>query len=114
MISEGQIVLFRFPKTDQGTGKLRPALAVRKLPGLYDDWLICMVSSQVFQRIVDFDELIMEEASDFSSSGLKVASVVRISRLAVVESSVLRGAIGSISEKRLARVRRKLADWIAG
>jgi hypothetical protein len=28
MISEGQIVLFRFPQTDQQAGKLRPALVV--------------------------------------------------------------------------------------
>ncbi len=114
MIHEGQIVLFRFPQTDQAKGKLRPALVVRKLPGVYDDWLICMVSSRVFQRVVDFDELITDESSDFSSSGLKVASVVRISRLAVVESSVLCGAIGFISEKRLVRIGKKLADWIVG
>ncbi len=45
MISEGQIVLFRFPQTDQQAGKLRPALVVRKLPGRYEDWLISMISS---------------------------------------------------------------------
>ena len=39
MIREGQIVLFRFPQTDRTSGKLRPALVIRKLPGQYDDWL---------------------------------------------------------------------------
>lgn len=42
MIFEGQIVLFRFPQTDQTEGKLRPALVLRRLPGKFDDWLICM------------------------------------------------------------------------
>lgn len=56
MIVEGQIVLFRFPQTDQQSGKLRPALIVRKLPGRYDDWLICMISSQLNQEIPGFDE----------------------------------------------------------
>ena len=51
MISEGQIVLFRFPQTNQQAGKLRPALVVRKLPGRYEDWLISMVSSQLNQDI---------------------------------------------------------------
>jgi len=41
----GQIVLFRFPQTDFEEGKLRPALLLGKLPGEYDDWLICMISS---------------------------------------------------------------------
>jgi hypothetical protein len=36
----GQIVLFRFPRTDLGEGKLRPALLLGRLPGEYDDWLI--------------------------------------------------------------------------
>ena len=41
----GQIVLFRFPRTDLGEGELRPALLLGILPGEYDDWLICMISS---------------------------------------------------------------------
>lgn len=41
MIQEGQIVLFRFPQTDQSPGKLRPALVLRNLPGVFNDWLIC-------------------------------------------------------------------------
>ena len=41
MIEEGQIVLFRFPQTDLRDGKHRPALVIRKVPGDYDDWLIC-------------------------------------------------------------------------
>jgi mRNA interferase MazF len=40
VITEGQIVLFRFPQTDQQPGKLRPALVIRKLPGRQEDWPI--------------------------------------------------------------------------
>ena len=46
MIKEGQIVLFRFPQTGQSTGRARPALVLRQLPGPYNDWMICMVSTQ--------------------------------------------------------------------
>jgi len=45
MISEGQVVLFKFPRTDLQEGKLRPALILRELPGKFNDWLICMISS---------------------------------------------------------------------
>ena len=54
----GQIVLFRFPHTTLEEGKLRPALLLGKLPGEYDDWLICMVSSQIRHYISGFDEII--------------------------------------------------------
>jgi mRNA interferase MazF len=46
MIAERQVVLFQFPQNDQHPGKIRPALIIRKLPGIYDDWLICMISSE--------------------------------------------------------------------
>ena len=58
MISEGQIALFKFPQTDQQEGKLRPALVLRKMPGQYDDWLICMISSKLHHKIQEIDEVI--------------------------------------------------------
>jgi mRNA interferase MazF len=41
MKQSGQIILFRFPQADLEQGKLRPALLINKLPGEYDDWLVC-------------------------------------------------------------------------
>jgi len=112
MIREGQVVLFRFPQTDHGAGKLRPALILRKLPGQYDDWLICMVSSQLTRQIPEFDEIIDVDDEDFKKSGLKVSSVIRISRLAVVDKIILLGPIGKISANRLDNIRERLSDWI--
>ncbi len=112
MVSEGQIVLFRFPQTDQSSGTLRPALVLRRLPGAYEDWLICMISTQLTQQICGFDELIKPGDKDFNNSGLKAASVFRISRLAVVERTILLGVIGKISAERLTRIKNSLSDWI--
>lgn len=84
MKQDGQVVLFRFPQADLEQGKLRPALLVRKLPGEYDDWLICVISSQVRHHLDGFDEIMMDGDDDFADSGLKVASVIRIGRLATL------------------------------
>ena len=84
MIAEGQIILFKFPQADHQEGKLRPALVLRELPGNYNDWLICMISSQLHQKIQELDEIITSEDTDFIQSGLKLPSVIRASRLAVV------------------------------
>jgi len=112
MKQTGQIVLFRFPQTDLEAGKLRPALLLGKLPGEYDDWLICMISSQVRHCIPGFDEVVQETDADFAPSGLKSASVVRIGRLAVVDSEILLGAIGQIASERLQRIKSRLAEWL--
>jgi mRNA interferase MazF len=114
MITEGQIVLFRFPQSGQTEAKLRPALVLRRLPGQYNDWLICMISSQLHQKIPDFDEVITPTDLDFQQSGLKLASVIRISRLAVVDSDILLGKLGQIDTQRLSRIKRRLANWIRG
>lgn len=114
MKESGQIVLFRFPRSDLAEGKLRPALLITEAPGPYDDWLICMISSQLHQQVEGFDELIEEGDDDFQQSGLKKTSVVRISRLAVVEGQILEGRIGRIRPDRLQRIRSQLAEWVGG
>jgi len=113
MKQAGQVVVFRFPQTDLEEGKLRPALLLGKLPGEYDDWLICMISSQTHQYIAGFDELIQESEDDFGESGLKVPSAIRVGRLAVVAGEILLGAIGQVSKDRLGRVKKHLSDWLS-
>jgi len=113
MKKAGQVVVFRFPQTDLDEGKLRPALLLGKLPGGYDDWLICMISSQTHQYISGFDEIIKDSDADFEQSGLKITSVIRAGRLAVVSGEILLGAIGEISNERLTRVKKNLSNWLS-
>jgi len=113
MKEAGQVVVFRFPQTDLEEGKLRPALLLGKLPGNYDDWLICMISSQTRQFIEGFDEIVKENDADFGESGLKVTSVIRVGRLAVVSGDILLGAIGQVSHERISKVKKRLSDWLS-
>ncbi len=114
MIAEGQTVLFRFPQSDRLEGKLRPALVIRRVPGQYEDWLLCMISSRLEQEVNGFDEIVRPGEPDFEKSGLKLASLFRIGRLAVVNTDILVGRIGEIEAGRLLRIKRKLASWLAG
>jgi mRNA interferase MazF len=111
MKQAGNIVLCRFPQADLETGKLRPALLLGKLRE-YDDWLICMISSQIRHYLSNFDELVQVNDADFVQSGLRKESVIRVERLAVVEEEILLGEIGEISEERLGRIKRRLAEWL--
>ena len=108
----GQIVLTPFPYTDLSGAKLRPVLMLRQA-SKFDDWLVCMVSSQVQQAETDLDVAITSSDADFTNSGLKVPSVLRLSRLAVLDGSLLLGSIGAISDERLGNVRQRLAKWVS-
>ncbi|MGZ5026687.1 MAG: type II toxin-antitoxin system PemK/MazF family toxin [Methylobacter sp.] len=106
--------MFRFPQTDQKDGKLRPALILRQLPGKFDDWLICMISSQLHQVIPDLDEIIDSEDADFQQTGLKQSSLIRAGRLAVVGGDILIGKLGVIDTIRLNKIRTNIVKWLEG
>jgi mRNA interferase MazF len=114
VILEGQIVLFAFPQTDQATGRFRPALVLRGLPGSHGDWLVCMISSRIHQQLPGIDEVVFDSDPDYAQSGLKVTSLIRSTRLAVVSADLLHGTIGRIADDRLLRIRAHLADWLLG
>ena len=79
-----------------GSVKNRPVILLRQMPP-FGDWLVCGVSTQLHQRVAGFDELIEHSGPEFSRSGLKADSLIRLGYLAVLPVSDLRGAIGSIS-----------------
>lgn len=114
MKKPGQVAILRFPQTDLAIGKPRPVLLIARLPGPYDDWLVSMISTQLQQAIEGFDEVIDQGDDDFHTSGLKMASVIRISRLAVASADLLVGAIGQISPYRMQIIQRRLREWING
>lgn len=103
----------QFPTIALNEGKPRPVLLIASLPGLHEDWLVSMFSTQLQHAVEGFDEILDQTQSDFLASGLKVSSVIRIARLAVVPANLLVGSIGEISPDRLRRIQQKLAAWIA-
>jgi len=104
----GEIVLLRLPQPDLSPGKLRPVLVLSELPGPFGDVLVCGISSQLYQEIPQWDERLTPADADFVSSGLKVASVIRLSWLAAVNPSASAGTLGSIAPERLTRLRQRL------
>lgn len=96
----GQIVLFQFPQTDLIVSKKRPALLLKSVPNSYEDWwLVCMISSKTGQEIIGLDEIISPLDSDFSETGLKSESVVRVSRLAVVSQKYFLAILDKFLQK---------------
>lgn len=114
MKQAGQIVVTPFPYTDLSGQKLRPVLLLRQASPRFDDWLACMVSSQLQQAEPGLDELVMPADVDFSGTGLKAPSVLRLTRLAVLDGSSLIGCIGEISQVRLQTIQKRLAAWLTG
>ena len=111
-MNEGDIALAPLPQAD-GRTKNRPAVLLRRLPP-FGDWPVCGVSTQVQQRVADFDELIAPSDPGFGSTGLKAASIIRLGFLAVLPEAAILGAIGAISRERHQRLLANLCRHLSG
>ena len=108
----GDIVLIRFPQADWQSGKLRPALIIAISASRHRDLLLALISSRLHQATLGFDEIINTSDSDYITTGLKVASLIRLGRLTSVESSVINARLGTISPERLIRIKNLLINWL--
>lgn len=109
-MKEGDIVLASVPQAN-GAVKNRPAVVLREMPR-FSDLLVCGVSTQLHQRVKDFDELISPSDTDFASSGLLAESIIRLGFLAVLPRKSIVGSIGSISKDRHERLLQRLSKYL--
>ena len=107
------IVLTHLPQADGGR-QIRPALILATLPGRFNDLLVCGVSSQLNQMIGNWDEAIGPEQPAFKDTGLRVASVIRLSHLAVANAGNIEGAIGQLDDATYERLVNRLAKHLLG
>ena len=61
-----------------------------------------------------FDEGLSLNAEDFLDSGFSQTSLIRLGFLATYPKSRVAGVLGAISVERLARLRKKLAEFLKG
>lgn len=96
MIAPGDIVLVDFTQAN-GVLKPRPVLILQALPP-YGDLLICGITSQLHQYDPAVDIRLDESHGDFLESGLRKPSLLRLSKLAMIEQydARMKGAIGRV------------------
>jgi len=73
---------------------------------------LCGVGTQLHQAIPGFDDSIGPQDSDFSASGLKAPSLIRLGYLAVLPEARLLGSIGALSPQRHHRLLERLAAYL--
>jgi mRNA interferase MazF len=110
-MKEGDIALAPLPQAD-GRIKNRPVVLLRRMPP-FGDFLVCGISTQLQQQVAGFDEVITATDREFAASGLKAASVVRLSFLAVLPELALLGKIGALSAVRRQRLLANLSRHLS-
>lgn len=111
-MKQGDVILTPVSQADEKL-KSRPAIILREMPS-YGDLLVCGVSTQLYQYVKGFDEIISPADEDFKSSGLLSESLIRLGFLAVLPRSRILGSIGAISSKRHKHLLKTLSDYLVG
>jgi mRNA interferase MazF len=105
--SRGDVVLTKFPFTDLTGASVRPALVVSQ--GIIgQDLVLAGISSVVRGALAPTDYPIEISHSEFSLTGLRVKSVVRVHKLAAVEHSIIVRRLGKIGPQLQIEVDRLL------
>jgi mRNA interferase MazF len=107
----GQIIVAELPQAD-GKRKPRPALLLKRMPGR-GDWLVCGISTQLYEYIKGFDVLLDAHHPDYAESGLLDASVIRLGYLTVLPSGQIKGAIGAVGESTYRLLISNLTAYLA-
>lgn len=100
-LAKGDIILVPFPFTDLSQTKLRPAV-VLWADGKGKDVTLCFISSQKVNSLAKYEFVIASDDPQFSMTGLKVTSKVRVTRIVTLERRLLQRRLGRLSDQLMA------------
>ncbi|MBI2120399.1 MAG: type II toxin-antitoxin system PemK/MazF family toxin [Parcubacteria group bacterium] len=107
MFKKGSIVLIPFPFTDLSGKKLRPALILSSASVKNDDIIVAFISSQK-GKAGAFDMSVKEGEKSFLATGLKISSIIKVSKIATLDKKTCLGELGSIDASIRKEVDKKL------
>lgn len=103
-MKKGDIVLIPFPFTDLTGNKLRPALVL--LSGSVDV-TVAFITTQL--RWKESSDVIL---SPTEQNGLKQESLIRLAKLATLDSNLVDGLLGEIDPAKIIEVNRNLKELL--
>ena len=92
----GEIVLIKFPFTDNLTFKKRPALIIKDTDD--GDVIVCRITSKLYNTLYDI------ELKDWEQNGLKLPSVIRTHKIASLEKTMINAKLGEVSAATKAEI----------
>jgi mRNA interferase MazF len=96
--ARGDLVVLKFPFSDLSAAKLRPGLVIGEAGN--GDLIICQLTSRNYHE----DAIEIDPALDVRCGKLRTVSYARPLKLFTANACVIEGAIGSLSDTKLALV----------
>ena len=90
---KGKIILIPVPYTDLTAAKLRPALVIFEGSRYL---IVAAITSKMINVIPELDIFIGSEDPEFYKTGLKVSSVLKLTKVSTVRKDLAEGELGKI------------------
>lgn len=107
-MKRGTFVLTPFPFTDLTSNKVRPALVVSRSDRGGNDVILAFATSFKGQATIATDLLVDSSHQQFSMTGLKAASIIKLDKLATIDIDILLGELGDLPSSLLSFLDDKL------
>jgi len=112
---KGRIVLVPFPFDDLSIAKVRPAICLTNPIGPHRHVIVSFISSRIPAELLETDLMLDSTKDDFSKTGLRVSSTIRLHRLMTVSTAIFQRELGELPpgiQKELDNKLRKLFSLI--
>ncbi|WP_107670613.1 type II toxin-antitoxin system PemK/MazF family toxin [Cyanothece sp. BG0011] len=108
-LKKGDIVLVPFPFSNLSISKLRPAVVLWvDVSGI--DITVCFISSQNVNIISPEEFLIDKSDPEFSKTGLKVTSKVRVAKIVTIQRNLIKRKLSKLENNFLQKLDQCLKD----
>jgi mRNA interferase MazF len=104
-----KIILVPFPFDDLSASKVRPAICLTNEIRPYGHVVLAFITSNI-TNTASTDVVIENTDADFSTTGLKVSSAIRLHRLMTVSRSIIKKQLGELSASRRSDVDDRLRE----
>ncbi len=98
--SFGDIVLLKFPFTNQESEKRRPALVLNHSED--GDIIVCRITSKIYETQFDV------KVPNWKASGLKLPSVIRVHKIATLSEEMVEIVLGQIDNDAKSEVKKTI------
>ena len=109
-MTRGKVVLVPLPFDDLSVVKVRPAVCLTDPIGPYRHVILAFISSQIPLDSLETGLVLDSSQADFSTTGLRVSSTLRLHRLMTVTTALIRRELGALSPYMQAEMANKLRN----
>jgi mRNA interferase MazF len=104
----GKVVLVPYPFDDLSVSKVRPAVCLTEPIGPHHHVILAFISSQIPDNLLGSDLVLDSSQADFTTTGLRVSSTLRLHRLITVTTTLIHRELGELSHRMKGEVANRL------